>query len=269
VYFVFLVEILQLVMMNHTTWNILVTGYGRPERIGQTPWSSAATPVLNGIISSTVQLFFAWRIYIIKKHPIVHSIAVGIALVALMQLGASATVTAKFSLLDRHPETLESLKNTVIVWLAGSLACDVSIAVTMVILLARSKRLTPFRKTETLINGLIFNAVETGTVTTIFALLELVLYLKYPDNFIHVSFEFILGRVFSNVLLATLNGRRRLSGSENDFGASHNTHGSSLPMNSIPQSNFSSTRIGQASDTKVRIHVHETSTSDSFKNSGL
>ncbi|RDB20298.1 hypothetical protein Hypma_012674 [Hypsizygus marmoreus] len=216
VFFVFAAEITQLIFMNHTVWHILVAGYGDPTHIFATPWSSASAPVLNGIISAAVQM----RIWILGKHRVAQGLSVFIALVSSMQCVASLVTTIQFSLLGREPERLGAINSTVIVWLSGSFLCDVLIAATMVTILARSRSNASFRNTERIINVLIVNTIETGAVTAVVALLQLVFFLTHTDNFIHVCMEYVLGRIFSNVLMATLNGRHRLRTKNDEYSAS-------------------------------------------------
>ncbi|KAJ6481238.1 hypothetical protein C8R47DRAFT_1322269 [Mycena vitilis] len=52
--------------------------------------------------------------------------------------------------------------------------------------------------------------IETGAVTAGFALITLILFKVFPNNYYFLTTEFILGKMYSNVLLATLNGRSRL-----------------------------------------------------------
>ncbi|RDB20354.1 hypothetical protein Hypma_012652 [Hypsizygus marmoreus] len=220
VYFVFVAEIAQLIMMNHTVWYILVEGYGNPAYIHVTPWSSVSAPVLNGITSATVQIFFAWRIWMLGRHRASHGLSVFISLVSIMGFAASLATTIQFGLIGRQPEHLHAIKPTVIIWHSASFLCDVLIAASMVTTLSRTRRKASFRNTERVINALVVNTVETGAVTAVVALLDLVFFLTGTDNFLFVCMEYLLGRIFSNVLLATLNGRRRLRNMNDEYGTS-------------------------------------------------
>lgn len=44
-------------------WHFLVSGWGDPEVLIKPGWSWIAVPLLDGIVSFIVQVFFAWRIY--------------------------------------------------------------------------------------------------------------------------------------------------------------------------------------------------------------
>ncbi|RDB20348.1 hypothetical protein Hypma_012694 [Hypsizygus marmoreus] len=230
VYFVFMVEIVQLIFMNHTVWQILIEGYGDPSYIAVTPWSSVTPPVLNGIVSFTVETFFSWRIWTLGRHLGTHrvtrAISAFIVLIGVVHFGASMATTIQFSILRREIDSLGAIYASAIVWLSGSVICDVLIAITMVTLLARSRTKSAFGNTEKVINTLIVNTIETGAITAVIALLHLIFFLtNTTDNFIHVCMEYVLGGIFSNVLLATLNGRHRLRNMNENYSSGFNSTG--------------------------------------------
>ncbi|TFK33966.1 hypothetical protein BDQ12DRAFT_727281 [Crucibulum laeve] len=210
VYMIFVVETVQTVIMSHTVYTIMVVGYGNPQYLIQTPWSSGITPIFNGITAATVQLFFAWRIWVFKSTLLARTVAVVVAIMAVIQGAGGIAVSIEYFRINLQPERLQGLKNTITFWLSTSLACDIISASSMVSLLLQSKKETPFQTSQTLINALIANTVETGAITAVVAVVELILFLQYPASFSYVCMEYLLGRLFSNVLLATLNGRQRM-----------------------------------------------------------
>ncbi|KAG6814750.1 hypothetical protein H0H93_012374, partial [Arthromyces matolae] len=98
-------------------------------------------------------------------------------------------------------------KTPVIVWLVGSTACDIAIALTMTYVLHTAKTAHMFMRTQNLIDKLIFQVVQSGAITAGGAVVDMVLYLCYTDNYLHVGMVVLLGKLYSNVLLANLNGR--------------------------------------------------------------
>ncbi|KAJ6560999.1 hypothetical protein B0H10DRAFT_2240145 [Mycena sp. CBHHK59/15] len=69
-----------------------------------------------------------------------------------------------------------------------------------------------------MLNRLIVGTIETGAITAGVALLTLILFKIFPSAYYYVATlilmlfllrEFVLGRRYSNVLFATLNGRNR------------------------------------------------------------
>ena len=98
-------------------------------------------------------------------------------------------------------ETVIAIFPGCVVWLAGSLLCDLIITVSMFLLvrlacpgtrlvieleqLTRSRRGTPFRRTEDLLTRMINLTLETGLATTIVAALELSLLVARPYEEFH------------------------------------------------------------------------------------
>ncbi|PFH47409.1 hypothetical protein AMATHDRAFT_42952 [Amanita thiersii Skay4041] len=72
------------------------------------------------------------------------------------------------------------------------------------------------KQTEDLVTKLIINTVETGAVTAVTACVELALFLANPNNYVYLVPAVILGKVYSNVLVANLNGRARMRTSVSD-----------------------------------------------------
>lgn len=69
---------------------------------------------------------------------------------------------------------------------------------------------TYFAKTHLLINKLILYTVNTSLWTTIFVLLDLMVFIIWPTNLIYVGVFFLLSKLYTNSLLGILNTRRNL-----------------------------------------------------------
>ncbi|KAJ6592590.1 hypothetical protein B0H19DRAFT_1245447 [Mycena capillaripes] len=226
VYWLLLLDLAQTAFTSHFAFGILVSGWGNPEVFSQLPWSSCSVSVLAGFISASVQIFFAWfgsfkkesifptlilltrRIYLLqgRKNRYVLGICGLIVALALMQSISAVVNGIRFALKSQFAE-LAQLVIGVKIWLIGSAVCDVVIAVTMITILTRYRKMTTWKKTDNIMNKLIYHTVETGAVTAISAIVEVVLFLVYPQYFFHEIPGFVLGKIYSNVVLATLNSR--------------------------------------------------------------
>ncbi|KAJ6600957.1 hypothetical protein DFH09DRAFT_1126331 [Mycena vulgaris] len=209
VYTIFLLDVAQTAISSHFAYMLLVNGWGNPTALTNLPWSSAAGPIFTGIISASVQIFFAWRIYVLKgDKPYAIFISGLIVLLALMQSFSAIISDALFAVTTRLSE-IRNLMVGVKIWLFGSAICDMVITVTMLVILSSYRQRTPWKKTDSLITKLIYNTVNTGAITSVVAIADVVLFMLYPENYLHETPAFMLGKVYSNVLLATLNGRAR------------------------------------------------------------
>ncbi|KIJ36587.1 hypothetical protein M422DRAFT_124423, partial [Sphaerobolus stellatus SS14] len=96
------------------------------------------------------------------------------------------------------------------VWLAGSAACDVTIAISMTYYLSRKE--THLKRTSAVINRLIRLTIETGSLTATVAIVDITLYLVFPHQDYHTAPALTLAKLYSNTLLVVFNSRLRIVG---------------------------------------------------------
>ncbi|KAK2467973.1 hypothetical protein APHAL10511_000268 [Amanita phalloides] len=209
VYGLLVIDTAQTFFYTHYAWHVLVDGWGNPAILAEFTWSSCTIPIIDGLVSIISQSFFAWRIWMFRKYfkPATF-ISVLVILVSLMQ-GLSAIVNGIRYLFVTDISQIAKFNSGVTVWLAGSFVCDLLIAVAMIIILLRVRTKSFSESTLSLCTSLIVHVVETGTVTVVTACLELILFLTMPTNLIHLIPGVIMSKVFSNAVLANLNGRLR------------------------------------------------------------
>ncbi|KIM79191.1 hypothetical protein PILCRDRAFT_571209 [Piloderma croceum F 1598] len=206
VYGIFILDIVQTVLATHAAWGFLISGWGNPGILSQPPWSVMTLPFMSAIISAIVQIFFAWRIWTLQSTWLPRGIAILIVLIALMQSISSMVASIRFSLIGSVSE-LPSLTPGFTVWLAGSFVADVLIAGCQISILAEARSKSPFKQTDSVITRLIVHTVQTASVTAVAVLVELILFKVLPDTNVFDTPAFIVGKLYSNVLLANLNAR--------------------------------------------------------------
>ncbi|KII90157.1 hypothetical protein PLICRDRAFT_174938 [Plicaturopsis crispa FD-325 SS-3] len=220
VYSVYGTDIIQTVITTHATWTILVDQWGDEDILIHQPWSVAALPVMCGVVSCMVQIFFAWRIWILQQSRIMRVMVVSLVVIALLQTICSIVGSIEYGL-GLTGQTLVSLVSVFTVWLVGSFACDILITLSLLVILRKARAQTTFKETETVVTKLIVLTVQTGFITAAAAGVQLTLFLLNPTNFSDIP-AFILGKMYSNVLLATLNARTIIARE-----ATHEVHSSS------------------------------------------
>ncbi|KAF8876721.1 hypothetical protein BD779DRAFT_134284 [Infundibulicybe gibba] len=259
VYGAFTLEIVQTSLVTDTSWGVLVGGWGVTDAITHTTWSSGIIPIFNSSVAIIVQLFFARRIWVLKKHIVAHMIAGAVAF-----LCCGIAVTCQYFLVARKPSELSKLLLVGQLWLIGSLLCDILITGSMVTILVQNRRRTAFKSTESVINRLIINTIENGAIMSIIALLELVLFVHSPNNFIHVTCEFILGKLYTNVFLATLNGRRQIQfigSTDTSRNTNIESHSMRVQTFSSPKSSRNLSREGPPRGVHISSKVYTGATS--------
>ncbi|KAF8798641.1 hypothetical protein BYT27DRAFT_7218441 [Phlegmacium glaucopus] len=163
-----------------------------------TNWGNAAQPIsviFTGMTALIVQSFLTMRIWRLSGGNI--------------YLAGSSLPHRQFCI--AHFKDLASLtkikRESISVNILGA-ATDLLIAAMLCTLLNLSR--TGFRKSDTLINKLILFSVNTGLITSLFALASMVSILVAGNTFIYISFFFCLGRLYTNSLLSTLNVREMI-----------------------------------------------------------
>ncbi|KAF7300453.1 Delta-9 fatty acid desaturase protein [Mycena chlorophos] len=90
-----------------------------------------------------------------------------------------------------------------------NLVNDTTITASLVVLLVLN-RSRGVQKTTALVDKLITWTIETGLVTSLFSVLNLIFYVRQRSSFIWLGIQFVKARLFANSLLASLNSRTTL-----------------------------------------------------------
>ncbi|TFK74303.1 hypothetical protein BDN72DRAFT_789560 [Pluteus cervinus] len=207
VYTIFLLETLQTIMFFRDCFVVFTKGLGNPSEVNTTQLCWFAVAILDGIVGCIVQIFFAYRIFVLSKSKIVPSI---ICIVAITQ--AISAVTAGIMARSTHiSDTSKVSSLPICIWLSGSAICDTLIASFMTYYLSRCN--SKVRQTRALISKLIRMTIETGSITASVAVVVLVMFLLGKPNFFSASItlSIILGKLYSNTTLVILNSRRNIS----------------------------------------------------------
>ncbi|KAG8932216.1 hypothetical protein FRC02_001514 [Tulasnella sp. 418] len=189
------------VLSTHSAWYFMGSGWGDSAILAHPGWSWIAVPLLTGVVSAVVQIFFAWRLWKLGGSYIISGV---IVVLALAQAIAAIVSGVWFQLLEDMAKA-GVLRPPAIVWLGGSAAVDLIITASLVTYLSRSS--TGFSATDDIIAKVIRMTVETGACTTTAAILELVLFLVYPATNLYMIPALPLAKLYTNTLLASLNSR--------------------------------------------------------------
>ncbi|THV02238.1 hypothetical protein K435DRAFT_775727 [Dendrothele bispora CBS 962.96] len=167
-------------------------------------WAFKTLGPLCGVAALTVHTFYAWRIHQVKGH---WSICLLIILLSVVQC-FSIIWTGTQSYLGVGLDEEDPIEIVfVTVWLVGSSICDAIIAVSLVILLPRASRSLGTNQAKTRVERLVMIIVETGTITAVGALFELMFFFMFRNSLIHYILFFMLPKIYSNCMLAALNAR--------------------------------------------------------------
>ncbi|KAJ7664405.1 hypothetical protein DFH06DRAFT_1184372 [Mycena polygramma] len=206
VYGLFTLDILQTVLVTADSFHWFVFGFGNMDRLDDTFLNSWDVPMLDAVIALIVQVFYCWRIYVLRK-TLVYPIL--ITLVSIIQCTFGIVTAVKANELGKL-SLIGSTKAKVAfqtIWLVGGAVADVAIAIVLSWTLLRARSKT-FAKSHRVINRIVQLTVETNALTAGVAVIAVVVYLAVPAHTtLVVPPTAIIGKLYTNCLIAVLNNR--------------------------------------------------------------
>ncbi|KII83986.1 hypothetical protein PLICRDRAFT_46769 [Plicaturopsis crispa FD-325 SS-3] len=204
VYVLYIIELVQTAITMYYAWSQLVWSQGPYESVYDVEWSLCVLQLLAGIVSCIAQCFFARRIWILKNTRMMGKVVTCIFLLVVVQ-SASAIVNSIqiFINMTNAEVQVESM------WYTARFVCDSLIAGSLLHILIKARAHTRIKKTTTILTRLIVVTIQTGFITAVVTGLQLTSYLidlAVMDQY-YIMLSLLLGKLYLNVLLATLNAR--------------------------------------------------------------
>lgn len=174
---------------------------------------SVVTPILSGIVSTEVQLFYGWRIWILSSKKLL-ALSLVIVLLALGQLVSS--IVSSLSISGASPfgnlvySSGEGSIVPIVMWYSLSALVDIIIAITMFVMLNKRKR--GEEDTDALVTRLIKHVVGSGIATASIAVLTLILYIvdiQTPNDMVGYADcpILVISKFYACTALISLNNR--------------------------------------------------------------
>lgn len=201
--YLFIADLVNAIFCFVYLYRTLIIDFGDAEALGVADWIFATEPALTAIIASSVQLFFARRIWLLTKNWAL----VALVVVTSLTSGICGIMTA-FEV-GRTPNFVDfrNFEAVVSAWLGSTVACDAFITFILVHTLRKHK--TGFQRSDMMVDRIIRITVQTGFITMIIAALDLAFYLAVPSG-LHLLFSFPLSKLYTNSLMSSLNSRHKV-----------------------------------------------------------
>ncbi|THH29898.1 hypothetical protein EUX98_g4286 [Antrodiella citrinella] len=210
--FTYTIELLQTIMITVDAFRQFGAGWGNPAQLNDVGLLWFSVSALDGIISASVQHFFAWRIYALSGN---FYISIVVVLLALTQ-GVFAIYSGVLEHIVNEPSKIQSTSfRPTIVWLGGTALCDIIITTSMVFFLQQARRNSGVKSTANLLTRLTKLTFETGMACASFAIVDLTLFLRFQHNNLHLLPALTLCKLYSNSLLVVFNSRLKIQGGRN------------------------------------------------------
>ncbi|KAJ6581955.1 hypothetical protein B0H19DRAFT_1117113 [Mycena capillaripes] len=202
---IWLLELGHTIVTWHAMYSITVTFYGKPSHIFAPPLSLVFPIFFHALIAIAVQTFFVYRVRVLSGKWLIPVLCCALNLV---RLGCNMLLFAELS---KDPQfTLLTTKFNWEVILVSAIGpgVDIIVAASLVFYLWH-RRSTDFKQTNKMVDTIIIWTVETTLLTTISGIMQLVLFLTRRHDLSWLVFFLIQAKLFSNSMLASLNGRAR------------------------------------------------------------
>ncbi|KAF7339194.1 F-box domain-containing protein [Mycena venus] len=186
----------------------LIVYYGSARALENTPLflkpGASGGPTTTVAISTAVQLFVAWRIETLTE---AYLFPVLISVLSLVSLGGGISVTYLVASHDDFAFALSpKFHPFVTTWLSSSAACDVIMSAVLIYSLYTRK--TGTSPTDRYVDRIIRLTVQTGSITAVTAMVDLLVFLlKPPNTALQFIWDLPLSKLYTNALLSTLNAR--------------------------------------------------------------
>ncbi|KAJ7633622.1 hypothetical protein DFH06DRAFT_1222376 [Mycena polygramma] len=209
VYCVYTIELLAIVLQTHDAFETF--GYGFNNILAATTiklgWLDI--PVISGVVALMGQSFYAYRVHVLSKSWILPAVILVVALTS--SLGALLAGVFSFEPnINIASLSTPRLLVAIWVWCGASALTDILIAASMTYYL--STKVTEFRRTRALVSRLIRLTLETGSLTAVLAVTNLILFLAFPDKTYYIIPTVLMARFYAICILAVLNARCEIVG---------------------------------------------------------
>ncbi|KAI9068170.1 hypothetical protein FKP32DRAFT_1754617 [Trametes sanguinea] len=205
--FLIVLDTLTTAFAAHGLHTYVVDDYLQPSKVNTIVWSLITENYLCILTAVVVQFYFAQRLWILSRRSI--ALTGTIAVLALVSLGTGTWVGAEM-FISPSLALYGTIKARVLaaVCSGSRTLADILICAGLCYFLHTNK--SGLRQSNTLIDKLMVYAIQRGLVTTVGQLFDFVTILAAPTSFLYLPVILMQSKLYTNLLLATLNVRSYL-----------------------------------------------------------
>ncbi|KAJ3569402.1 hypothetical protein NP233_g5073 [Leucocoprinus birnbaumii] len=196
------VDIAMTVVIAHFLYDGVILHFGDFEHLKVADWHVMAFPVMIGFVSIIVQLFYVSRIHaLIKKRYF----TVIIILLSFGSVVGGCVTTWQVSQSPFYAQ-FQSWDSIVVIWLGCAAVADNLITASLLRFFIRRAYKVGFKESDIVIDRIIRVAVQTGLLTSMAAIANMVSFLV-DNTGTHFIFNLPLSNLYTTSLLTSLNSR--------------------------------------------------------------
>ncbi|ESK91992.1 hypothetical protein Moror_10358 [Moniliophthora roreri MCA 2997] len=196
----FVADVLHCVFIVVYLYDAVIKHFGDVASVATMNWLFNTEPAFSGMIGGMVQAFFGWRVKVLTGSWILF-IIIQLCSAIVFLMGIAAAIACG---IVKSFDSLHKFQVVVIIWLVCATLADVIITTTLVTYLRKHK--TGFKHTDSHLDRIIRLTIQTGLITALWALADLLSYLL-SNTGMHLTFNYVLPKLYINSLLSSLNSR--------------------------------------------------------------
>ncbi|KAH8087803.1 hypothetical protein BXZ70DRAFT_1011519 [Cristinia sonorae] len=205
----FFLELGQIFAATYDAFRVFGSGWGNYTELNSVGIFWVHLVLLTGMVTTLCQCFYAWRIYTLSRK---YSVTIIIVVLSMLQLSLNIYEGVEVP----HVGHISSIEHSVafktgLYWISSTVLCDLTITCSMFYFLQKAKKSNP-KPMKTMIRRLLVLTVETGLIITLFAVIELILFVTKRNTLLYTAFLASTSKLYSNTLLAILNSRIQIEG---------------------------------------------------------
>ncbi|KAL0573596.1 hypothetical protein V5O48_008355 [Marasmius crinis-equi] len=241
--FVFFANLLNTGFVVADLYLALISNYMNPTFLAVSTWLFDTDPVIVGLLAGSIQLFFAWRVKVLTKRLYLGLLAAALALAQIICAMLMAWKCRQFPAWA----DFKSFTDLIYAWMISTILVDLVITA---ILRGHKTGM----KSDELVDRIIRLTIQTGALTSMWALADLITFLAIPGQAVHLVFQLSMVKLYTHSLMSSLNSRGVWIGRDETSGI--NT------INTTGKIVFKDLSRGQShcrhpSEVNVRVERHE------------
>ncbi|KAI6143136.1 hypothetical protein EDD17DRAFT_209326 [Pisolithus thermaeus] len=204
-----ILDTLHVSFMCHTLYYYLITSYGVPTNLEYIVWSYPASAVVQLLIVIMVQLFFAHKIYRLCRPVVRWLVTAPIIIFVLAHYGFGMVVTVLLCFNNKMNVFTRTSYYSVTPSAVSVVVAEVLITVSLCVILYDGGSYSACPRAKRLINTITTYAANRCLLTSIVVIAELAVNVDQQALWT-MGLNFIVGKLYTNSLLASLNAREHL-----------------------------------------------------------
>ncbi|KAA1466889.1 hypothetical protein DENSPDRAFT_58857 [Dentipellis sp. KUC8613] len=198
-------DTLQLVLTLHAAFYFLIFNFDQPSALSFSVWSLNLETSVSTTITFIVRSFFAARVWQLsdRNKPLFFVTF----LLSFAQFGMGFYLTV-LCFIEKNFDKLPLYMVPVCVQSVISIGTDMMISAPLIYYLRKS--MTGRKRTNSVINLLIIWSINTALTIGVNEILQLIMWMIMPTNLIWTVFHLLTAKLYTNSMLAMLNGRGKV-----------------------------------------------------------